>query len=197
MKISQFLLFVLIASCQKGKSPELNKEMNLEVNVSGNIKTEIRFRNAKQNETVKDDSLTIPFRFNKLKELQCKTKFLSENDFENEESFIREYEIKISDTLLINVLRKQKKGNLYDYVYLYKGKNFNVINYYGEMFTRKSELYFDFESRKAYKITNNKLLLREQPSTWCGLANQMDFFQIVDLKNMEIAQFVDYDTIVK
>jgi hypothetical protein len=129
--------------------------------------------------------------------LQCKTKFLSENDFENEESFIREYEIKISDTLLINVLRKQKKGNLYDYVYLYKGKNFNVINYYGEMFTRKSELYFDFESRKAYKISNNKLLLREQPSTWCGLANQMDFFQIVDLKNMEIAQFVDYDTIVK
>ncbi|MCF6129083.1 hypothetical protein L1S35_05310 [Flavobacterium sp. AS60] len=197
MKIYYFLLFVLIASCQKGQSPELNKEKNLEVNVSGNAKTELRFRNAKQNETVKDDSLTTHFKFDKLKELQCKTKFLSENDFENEESFIREYEIKISDTLLINVLREQRKGNVYDYVYFYKGKNFNVINYYGKMFSRKSELYFDFESRQAYKISNDKLLLREQPSTWCGLANQMDFFQIVDLKNMEISQFVDYDTIVK
>lgn len=65
------------------------------------------------------------------------------------------------------------------------------------MFSRKANFFFDFESRKAYKISIDKLLLREQPSTWCGLANQMDFFQIVDLKNMEISQFTDYDTIIK
>jgi hypothetical protein len=197
MKIYYLLVFILITSCQKGKAPELNTEKNSQVNESGNAKTQLRFRNAKQNEVVKDDSLLAHFSFTNLKELPCETKFLAENDYENEKVFIREYEIKIADTLLLTVLKKQSKGNVYDYVYLYQGKNFTVINYFGEMFSKKSELNFDFESRKAYKISKDKLLLREQPSTWSGLANQFDFFQVVDLKNMELSQFVDYDTIVK
>jgi hypothetical protein len=197
MKINYFLVFALFASCQKEQAPHLNKEKNLEVNVSGNAKTEIRFRNTKQNEIVRDDSLLTHFSFTNLRELPCKTTFLAENDFENENTFIREYEIMIADTLRLTVLKKQSKGNVYDYLYLYQGKNFTVINYFGEMFSKKSELNFDFESKKAYKISKDKLLLREQPSTWCGLANQFDFFQVVDLKKMELSQFVDYDTIVK
>jgi hypothetical protein len=192
-----FILLVLIASCQKGKVAELNKEKKLAVKVSGNAQTELRFRQAKQNEIVREDTLLSHFSFDKLKQLPCDAKFLSENDFESKECFIREYEIKISDTILINVLKKEGKGNVCDYVYFYNGKHFNIINYFGEMFSRKSDLNFDFESRKAYRISKNKLMLREQPSTWCGLANQFDFFQVVDLKKLEIAQFADYDTIVK
>jgi hypothetical protein len=160
------------------------------------VQTEIRFRTAKNNEIITNDTLDKPFHLETLKELKCETKFMN-NDYENEEYFIREYEIKISDTLIIIGLQKQGKRNKLEYIYFYKGRNFNIRNYYSEMFSRKSELFFDFETRKAYKISNNKILLREQPSTWCGLANQMDFFQIVDLEKMEIAQFVDYDTIVK
>jgi len=197
MKFYYLSLVVLIWSCQKVQAPDLNTEDHLNSKVFGNSKTEIRFRNAKQNEMVKKDTLSTHFSYEKLKELKCQTRFLAENDYENEEYFIREYEIKIVDTLLLNVLQKQSKSNVCDYVYFYKDKHFNVKNYYGGMFSRKANFFFDFENRKAYKISDDKLLLREQPSTWCGLANQMDFFQIVDLKNMEISQFTDYDTIVK
>lgn len=122
MKIYYLLLMVLICSCQKGQTPDLDKNDNLDSKVFGNLKTEIRFRNAKQKEVVKKDTLSTHFSFENLKELKCKTKFLAENDYENGECFIREYEIKILDTLLINVLQKQSKSNFVDYVYFYKGK---------------------------------------------------------------------------
>jgi hypothetical protein len=196
MKTVYLLLFVIAISCQKRHDIEDNKNADLNPKVTENVQTEIRFRTAKNNEIIRNDTLIKHFNFESLEELKCETKFLNK-DYENEEYFIREYEIKICDTLFISALQKQSKKNKFEYVYFYKGKNFNITNYYGEMFSRKSELFFDFETRKAYKISNNKILLREQPSTWCGLANQMDFFQIVDLEKMEIAQFVDYDTIIK
>ncbi|HLA55554.1 MAG TPA: hypothetical protein VK623_05620 [Flavobacterium sp.] len=196
MKTIYFFLIVFICSCQKGQVTESKNKTEKSSKESGSLRTELKFRKAKQNEIIRNDTLKSHYNFKNLKELKCETKFLA-NDYENEKYFIREYEIKISDTLLINVLQKQSKGEVVDYVYLYKEKNFNITNYYGRMFSRKADFFFDFETKKAHLISKDKLLLQDQPSTWCGLANQMDFFQIVDLKNMEIAQFVDYDTIVK
>lgn len=196
MKIAYFIFILLICSCESGQKKESKNETGNKSDISGNLMTELKFRKSKESEIVRNDTLKTHFNFKNLKELKCETKFL-DNDYENEKYFIREYEIKISDTLLINILQRQSKGQTYDYVYLIKNRNFNTTNLYGEMFSRKSNLFFDFETVKAYRISKDKLLLQDQPSTWCGLANQMDFFQIVDLKNMEITQFVDYDTIVK
>ena len=196
MKVAILIFILLICSCESGQKTKSKIETEKISKVSGNLNTELKFRNAKESGIVRNDTLKTHFNFKNLKELKCQTKFL-DKDYENEKHFIREYEIKISDTLLINILQRQSKGQTFDYVYLIKNRNFNITNLYGEMFSRKSNLFFDFETVKAYRISRDKLLLQDQPSTWCGLANQMDFFQIVDLKNMEITQFVDFDTIVK
>lgn len=196
MKIAYFIFTLLIGSCESGQKAESKNETEKNPQVHGNLMTELKFRNAKEGEIVKHDTLTTHFNYKNLTVLKCETSFL-ENDYENEDYFIREYEIKISDTLRINSLQRQNKEGIYEYVYLINNDNFSITNLYGEMFSRKSNLYFDFETIKAYQISKDKILLQDQPSTWCGLANQMDFFQIVDLKNRVIIQFVDYDTIVK
>jgi hypothetical protein len=132
-----------------------------------------------------------------MKPIDCKIKFIVKNDFNNEKEnyFIREYEITFLDTLKINILQKQNK--LPEYIYLYKNKSFKIKYYYGEMYGSNSSIFFSFTNRQCYKISSTKFLMREQPSTWCGLANQFDFFQIFDLQKMEIIQFVDKDEKLK
>ena len=195
MKIICLLMLISFFSCKNGETVKSEEKKPIEKSTKNKL-TEIKFRNAKNTEIVRNDTLLNHFNFKNLKELKCETKFL-DKDYEDENYFIREYEIKISDTLLISALERQGKSKTIDYVYLYNGKTFNIRNYYGRMFYRESNLFFHFDTRQAYRISKNKLLLREQPATWCGKANQMDFFQIVDLMKMEITQFVDYDTIVK
>jgi hypothetical protein len=191
------ILIVFTISCQERRDAIVKDNKNVGYEEVRNPETEIKFQNAKKNEIVINDTLLTHFTLKNLQELECKAKFL-DKDFENEKSFIREYEIRISDTLLITALQRQGKGRLIDYAYFYKDKNFNKItNYHSEMFPRKANFLFHFDTKQAYRISKDKLLLRDQPSTWCGLANQMDFFQILDLKKMEMIQFVDYDSIVE
>lgn len=196
MKVIYIILILLNCSCESGSKTRLENKIEKKAVVTGSVLTELRFNKGKEHVVVKNDILKTHFNFKNLKELKCETKFLY-NDFENENYFIREYEVKIDDTLLITILQRQTSGQTYDYVYLIKNGSFNIINLYGEMFTQESSLSFDFDTVNAYRISKDTILLQDQPSTWCGLANQMDFFQIVDLKNKEITQFVDYDTIVK
>jgi hypothetical protein len=183
-----FLVFsITLFSCnRKYNEIELSKSF-------GNNETEKRFESLHDGQIIRDDSLRkIDFLNRKFLKLNSKSTFLSENDFDNGKGiFFREYSIKISDTIEIRVLQKQ--GKISEYVYIYKNKQFKIINYYGEMFSKNSDLFFDFASRKCYQIANNKYLMREQPIRWCGLANQFDFFQIADLDKMEIIQFADYD----
>lgn len=198
MKYIIYLLTLqfFLLSCNNSKT-EKNKIHNLKEisqKQNGNLKTEERFLNFKKKLIVEDDSLRDTNFFNqKFKEVKCKCKFISENDFENqtENYFIREYSIMISDSIEIKVLQKQEK--ISDYIYTYKNKLFKVKNFYGEMFSKNSDLFFTFENRKCYRISKNQFLMREQPMMWSGLANQFDVFQIINLDKLEMLQFVDKD----
>lgn len=74
---------------------------------------------------------------------------------------------------------------------------YSVKKLFGEMFGRKSEIYFHYENGKMYLLTNGNFLYVEQPASWCGLANQFDFYQYFDLKKKELIQFVEKDTFIE
>ena len=199
MKISWlFIISVILISCQENKKTNLNLKAETKSKIVkaiyGNFETDRRFNYFKKNSITINDSLKDRNFFNqKIKMIDCKSKFIEDNDFTNDKKdyFIREYEITFFDTLKINVLQRQNK--ISEYIFLYKGKPFKIRNFFGEMFSSNSDLFFNFASRQCYIISNSKFIMREQPMGWCGLANQFDFFQIIDLDKMEIIQFAEKD----
>lgn len=191
------LLQFSLTSCDGSKEKKSNTEKPREIPhiIDGNIQTEKRFNEFKKILIVEEDSLrNINFLNQQFREVKCEGNFLAENDYDDqtENIFIREYSIMISDSVEVRVLQKQSK--IPEYIYTYQNKPFKVKNFYGEMFSRNSDIFFVFDSRKCYKIADNKYLMREQPMRWCGLANQFDIFQIIDLQKMEMIQFADRDS---
>jgi hypothetical protein len=199
MKHIFYILLILISlvSCEKSKEINLNtgKPRQISRSIIGNPQTKKRFDQLKKALIIEEDSLRkINFLNQRFKEIKCKRKILVESEYENqiENTFIQEYSIMISDSIEIKVLQKKKK--LTEYIYTYRDKPFKIKNYYGEMFVRDSDIFFAFDTRRYYKITEDKYLMREQPMRWCGLANQFDMFQIIDLNKMEMTQFADRDS---
>jgi len=193
-----FILSIVLCSCEKKidaeKKIEISKEKKNQWSESfGNEETEKRFNYFHGIQIVREDSLRkLNFLNQKISKLNSNSKPIVENDFDNGKgAFFREFSIKISDTIEIKAL--QKSDHITEYIYTYNDKPFNIVNYYGEMFWKNSDISFDFDTRECYRVTTNKYLMREQPTRWCGLANQFDIFQIVDLDKMEMIQFADYD----
>lgn len=128
-----------------------------------------------------------------LTKVDCVVALQPGSDFESREGFyLKEYVISIGDTLRIDVMERQ--DTLCRYIYSYRGTPFRMRNFYGEMYERDAELCFHFDTRECYLISGNSYLMREQPSRWSGLANQYDFYQIIDLQKMEILQFAALDS---
>lgn len=199
------ILYVLIVqlfliSCNHSRTIESNDKESKDTlqKIDGNLQTEKRFNDLKKSLVIEEDSLrNINFFNQKLKQVKCSGKFLAENDYDNqtENIFIREYSIMISDSIEIRALQKQSK--IPEYIYTHNNKPFKVRNFYGEMFSSNSDIFFVFDNRRCYEISENKYLMREQPMHWCGLANQFDIFQIVDLEKMEMIQYADRDDKLK
>ncbi|RZK01904.1 MAG: hypothetical protein EOO46_18895 [Flavobacterium sp.] len=190
------MLQLCLTSCKqstKVQSGNINSKDSSQ-KIVGNFQTQKRFNELKKLLFIEEDSLRdINFFNQKFEQVRSQGKFLAENDYDNqtENIFIREYSIMISDSIEIRVLQKQSK--IPEYIYTYQDKPFKMNNFYGEMFSRDSDIFFVFDNRKCYKISENKYLMREQPMSWCGLTNQFDIFQIFDLEKMEMIQFADRD----
>jgi hypothetical protein len=150
--------------------------------------------NSLSNVEVINDSLKGNNFFNQiLDKVSCKCNIKRDygNDIEN--LMIRETEILIKNKIKLSAFRKNEEK----YIFTYNGTPFKVKNYFDERYNSDSEIHFFFDTRECYEISKNKYLMREQPSSWCGIANQYEFYQIVDLDKMELIQFVERDDRIK
>ena len=77
------------------------------------------------------------------------------------------------------------------------GELFPVRKLLGEMLERESKINFHYDMGKIYLLTNGNILYVEQPASWCGTANQFDFYQYFDLKKKELIQFVEKDAFIQ
>lgn len=192
------LAFQLFSSCEKKTATPVKQTATSETKTAkeeiyGNLQLNEDYNLLSKNEVTNDSLKGRDFFNHNFKEVTCKCSIHRDyyNDIDN--YMIRETEILIDNKIKISVFYKSKE----DYIYTYNGKPFKIKNYYGTMFHSDSDNNFFFDTRECYMISKTKFLMREQPSDWCGLANQYEIYQMVDLEKMEMIQFAERDDKIK
>ena len=122
-----YIFLFSLVSCDNSKQKEsiTEKPNDVAQKIVGNLQTVKRFEELRKILIVEEDSLrNIDFFNQHFTEVNCKSKFLADNDYDNETDsiFIREYSIVISDSIEIKALQKQSK--ILEYIYTYKDKPF-------------------------------------------------------------------------
>jgi hypothetical protein len=190
MKKYTFILFLmLIASCSETEKEKMPSIATVERESYGNIHIKEQFEKHYPLVKVYEDSVTKQdFLLQPLKRVTCNANN-SLNDFYGDGPYYREKAFTINDTLTLNIIEKQDKGS--QYIYFYKGRPFEVINYTSGESAPDAGYHFFLEDRDCWQLTRNKYLMAETPSGWCGTILQFEFYQVVDFDKMEIIQFID------
>lgn len=182
-------LLILGASCSETEKEKVPSIATAETESYGNIHIKEQFEKHYPRVKVYGDSVTKQdFLLQPLKSVTCNANN-SLSDFYGDGPYYREKAFTINDTLTLNIIEKQDKGS--QYIYFYKGRPFEVINYTSGEFTPDAGYHFFLEDRDCWQLARNKYLMGETPSGWCGTILQFEFYQVVDFDKMEIIQFID------
>lgn len=192
------LAFQLFSSCEKKTATPVKQVIKTETKtekkeIYGNLQLNEDYNLLPKEEMVNDSLKGHDFLNHNFKEVTCKCSIKRDYYNDIDGFMIREIEILIDNKIKLSVFYKSNE----DYIYTYNGKPFKIKNYYGTMFHSDSDNNFFFDYRECYLISKNKFIMREQPSDWCGLANQFDIYQMVDLEKMEMIQFAERDDKIK
>lgn len=74
---------------------------------------------------------------------------------------------------------------------------FKVRKLFGNGFSSESDYSFHYDTGKLFQLVNGNYMFVEQPSSWCGTANQFDFYQVLDVRRKEVIQFVERDEFIE
>lgn len=141
-----------------------------------------------------DTLITNPLAHLKIKsELKIQR---SLTDCERENEYYHAWEFRLEDGTQIQFVEdaNEPEKPLLSWV---NKELFSVKKMLGGMLKRKSRISFHYDTGKMFLLTNGNLLYKEQPATWCGLANQFDFYQYFDLKTKELVQFAEKDSFIE
>lgn len=193
-----FLIPLFFSSCEKKPEQSVKQTAKKETTVDeekiyGDPQLNERYNKLQLSEEVNDSLKGHDFFNHTFKNVSCKCRIKKDYDNDIEGFSIRETEILIKDKINLSVLHKTGEK----YIYTYNDKPFKIKNYFGTLFVSDSDIDYFFENRECYEISETQFLMREQPSRWCGLANQYDMYQIVDLNKMEMVQFAERDDQLK
>jgi len=191
LKPHYFIVFLALASCTQKQEIRIGPETVAQTDITayGNINIKETFEKYYPQVRVTADSITQQdFLSQPLKQVAC-TIDNSLDDFYDDSFYYRQKAFVINDSLTLTIIEKQDKGSRY--VYLYKGRPFEIINYTNAEVTVEADFHFFLEDRDCWQLGPNKYLLAETPSAWCGTILQFEFYQVVDFDKMQITQFID------
>jgi hypothetical protein len=162
---------------------------------SGNTSIKTKYLFEKKNLQIIEGEL----KGNPLKSTKILKKLTYEKEsdyYEDNSIYVQQITLKLTNGTNVEFLENQTK-NKFETLIFYNKQQLKIEKLYGEMFSKESEIYFHYDTGKMYLLTNGNLLFVEQPAAWCGTANQFDFYQLIDIHNKRVVQFVEKDEFIK
>lgn len=182
------LISLLILSCTN-KSNSVNKQNEIS-RFLGN-KSLIEIYNDSEKYVIEDSLMSIENTL-KIKKAELMNYKLVEDYYEDEKIALKSEKYTLNDSSEIEIIIPNL--NWQKSTYKMNNKPIKIVKrYYGNMLSKNSEIEFDYSSLEIYKLNKYIYILVGQPERWCGLANQFDLYQELNLERNQIRQFTYYD----
>jgi hypothetical protein len=185
------LICLLILSCTN-KSNSVNKQSkkNEISGILGN-KNLIEIYSDSEKYVIEDSLRSIENTL-KIKKAELMNYKLVEDYYEDEKIVLKREKYILNDSSEIEIIIPNLNWQKATYKMNHKTIK-TVKRYYGNMLSKNAEIEFYPSSLEIYKLNKYIYILVGQPERWCGLANQFDLYQEINLERNQIRQFTYYD----